>query len=271
MEKTTQKAIKETLNELNQLDFGLIAHLDSLEVKHDDIVEINELPNDEIEVITRDRTRYVVSAINDQILSSEKLPYVPRKFTTEEKNKVAEENIALIHFVLKSIHTQNIPYEELVDAGMMGYAKALDSFDLNRNVKFSTYAINCIRNEIFFFLRKEQKHLSKTISMNTVLSTDSNGNTLELIDTIDTEDESKSLEHVIENSENRRILLDALEYLKPEEKYILIYRFGLNNGEIKTQKEIAETIHMSQANVSKIQKNCLHKLRLILRDEFGNR
>ena len=35
--------------------------------------------------------------------------------------------------------------------------------------------------------------------MNTVLSTDSNGNTLELIDTIDTEDESKSLEHVIEN------------------------------------------------------------------------
>ena len=76
---------------------------------------------------------------------------------------------------------------------------------------------------------------------------------------------------MIENSENRRILLDALEYLKPEEKYILIYRFGLNNGEIKTQKEIAETIHMSQANVSKIQKNCLHKLRLILRDEFGNR
>ena len=44
MEKTTQKAIKETLNELNQLDFGLIAHLDSLEVEHDDIVEINELP-----------------------------------------------------------------------------------------------------------------------------------------------------------------------------------------------------------------------------------
>ena len=42
MEKTTQKAIKETLNELNQLDFGLIAHLDSLEVEHDDIVEIND-------------------------------------------------------------------------------------------------------------------------------------------------------------------------------------------------------------------------------------
>ena len=45
MEKTTQKAIKETLNELNQLDFGLIAHLDSLEVEHDDIVEINEAIN----------------------------------------------------------------------------------------------------------------------------------------------------------------------------------------------------------------------------------
>lgn len=269
--KTETEVLNDTLEELNNIDYGLIKHLDDLTVDYDDIVEINEIENNLIEVITCKGIKYIVSSIENKIISKEKLQtHVVEHLSAEEKEKIAEENIALIHYVLKSIHTQNIPYEELVDAGYMGYAKALDSYDKGRNVKFSTYAINCIRNEIFFFLRKEQKHLSKTISMNTILSTDNNGNTLELIDTIDAEDEAKSLEHVIENSANRRILLDALEYLKPEEKYILIYRFGLNKGEIKTQKEIAETIHMSQANVSKIQKNCLHKLRLILRKEFRN-
>jgi len=270
--KTEQDVIEDTLEELNQLNFGPIEHLDSLDIDYDDIIEINELEDNLIEVITRNQMKYIVSSTEDAVISCEKIEKKEvQHFTKEEKEIVAAENIALIHFVLKSIHTQNIPYEELVDAGMMGYAKALESFDKGRNVKFSTYAINCIRNEIFFFLRKEQKHLANTISMNTILSTDNNGNTLELIDTIDAEDEEKSLEHVIENSENRRILLDALEYLKPEEQYILIYRFGLDKGIIKTQKEIAETINMSQANVSKIQKNCLHKLRLILRKEFRNR
>lgn len=267
--KSETQVLSETLEELNNLDFGLIAHIDK--INYDDIVELNELENDVIEIVTNKNTRILVSAINNEIISKEKITdHIVEHFTKEEKEKIAEENMALIHFVLKSIHTQNIPYEELFDAGMMGYAKALDSFDKSRKVRFSTYAINCIRNEIFFFLRKEQKHMSKTISMNTVLSTDNNGNTLELIDTIDAEDEVNSLEHLVENSENRKILLEALEYLKPEEKYILIYRFGINNGEIKTQKEIAETIHMSQANVSKIQKNCLHKLRIILRKDFRN-
>ena len=64
------------------------------------------------------------------------------------------------------------------------------------------------------------------------------------------------------------MLLNALQYLKEDEQFIIIYRYGLDRGIVLTQKEIANKVGMSQANVSKIQKNCLQKLKLILRKEM---
>ena len=54
----------------------------------------------------------------------------------------------------------------------------------------------------------------------------------------------KGLEDMILEDENKKILLKAMEHLKEEERFILIYRFGLDRGIIKTQKEIADTINM---------------------------
>lgn len=192
-----------------------------------------------------------------------------QKLTEEEKNQIAEENLALIHYVIKGFNKTGIPYDELVSVAMVGYAKALSSYDKSRAVKFSTYAINCIKNEILFFLRKENKHNRNTLSLNKVLSTDKHGNQLDLEDIMhESISGFKTLEELILEEENRKIIINALKYLKEEERFILIYRFGLDNGIVKTQKDIAEIIDMSQANVSKIQKNALTKLRLILRSSI---
>ena len=51
--------------------------------------------------------------------------------------------------------------------------------------------------------------------------------------------------------ENKEILLKAIRQLKEDEQYILIYRFGLDKGIVKTQKEIAEMINMSQGMFQK--------------------
>lgn len=191
------------------------------------------------------------------------------KLTDKEKATIAEENIALVHYVINSLHNTGVSYDELVSVGLVGYAKALDNYDKSRNVKFSTYAINCIKNEILFFLRREQKHIKNDKSLNKILSVDKNGNNLQLEDVISEEElNEKSLEDLILDRENREILLKVMKHLKPEEQYILVYRFGLDRGIIKTQKEIADKIQMSQANVSKIQKNCLNKLKLILRKDI---
>lgn len=183
---------------------------------------------------------------------------------------MAEENYALAFYVVKMFQNSGIPYDELVSISIVGYSKALNAFDTERNVKFSTYAINCIKNEILFFLRKEKNHMKNSFSMNTVLSTDKNGNSLSMEETVSNIDNNeRSLEQDVVLNDDILLLRKALEYLTPKERYIITYRYGLDQGNVKTQREIAEIIGMSQANVSKIEKNILDKVKKILKDKFN--
>ena len=189
--------------------------------------------------------------------------------TAEEKDFYAEENDALVFYVVKMFQNSGVAYDELVSIAMVGYAKALNAYDTERQVKFSTYAINCIKNEILFFLRKEKNHMKNTFSMNTILSTDKNGNNLSLEETVgNTDNNEMTLEQDVMLSGDIALLRKAIDFLTDKEKYIITYRFGLDQGIVKTQREIADTIGMSQANVSKIEKNILDKIKKILKDKY---
>lgn len=189
--------------------------------------------------------------------------------TEKEKEQLAEENYSLVFYVVKMFQGSGVSYDELVSIAMVGYAKALNSYDADRNVKFSTYAINCIKNEILFFLRKERNHIRNSISMSSVLSMDKNGNSLYLEETVSNLDiEERSVEDNIILSGDIEILKKALNDLSEKERYIITYRFGLDGGIIKTQREIADAIGMSQANVSKIEKNILDKMKRILKERY---
>lgn len=266
-EDVLNESIKTEENVLAKLEEKVATELDIDIADIDDIEQID----DDICIITINGVKsFEYNEITGEMKKYKKPERVKLKLTMEEKNKIAEENLPLIHYVLKSLNNTGISYDELFSVGMVGYAKALDSYDKSRDVKFSTYAINCIKNEVLFFLRKENKHNQNTTSLNKILSVDKNGNNLQLEEIMaDERMGEKGLEDMILEDENKKILLKAMEHLKEEERFILIYRFGLDRGIIKTQKEIADTINMSQANVSKIQKNCLHKLKLILRKEMN--
>jgi RNA polymerase sporulation-specific sigma factor len=189
--------------------------------------------------------------------------------TKQEKETMAVENYSLVFYVVKMFQSSGVSYDELVSIAMVGYAKALNAFDTERNVKFSTYAINCIKNEILFFLRKERNHMKNAFSMNTVLSTDKNGNSLSMEETVSNLDNNeKSLEQDVLLNDEIGILQKSLEFLSEKERFIITYRYGLDRGIIKTQREIADTIGMSQANVSKIEKNILEKIKKILKDKY---
>lgn len=190
--------------------------------------------------------------------------------TEEEKNNLAEENYSLVFYVVKMFQNSGVPYDELVSIAIVGYAKALNAYNTDREAKFSTYAINCIRNEILFFLRKEKGHMKNSVSMNTILSMDKNGNDLSLEETVSNLDkDDSSLEEDVLLADDITILNLALEHLSPKEKYIITYRYGLDRGIIKTQKEIAIHIGMSQANVSKMEKNILDKVKKVLKEKYN--
>lgn len=188
--------------------------------------------------------------------------------TDEEKNRIAEENMQLIHYVANMFRNTRIDYDELYGAAMFGFTKALNSFDTEKGAKFSTYAVNCMKNEIRFFLRKERRQSENSVSYNLVLSTDKNGNDFELYDILVNESlDATEVSELIIQKENRVAVRRAIERLTPIEQYIIRHRYGLDGAEIKTQKQIASEINMSQANVSKIQKNCLKKIEEYLVEE----
>lgn len=187
-----------------------------------------------------------------------------------EKEICAEENMDLIHFVANKFRNTRLPYDDLYSVCMMGYTKALNAFDKNRGVKLSTFAVNCMQNEVKFYLRKEKKHTTNTISSGTVLSRDKNGNDFQLEDILSEQENENvlSIEDTYELSEDKGIILEAIDSLTDQEQYIMNSRYGLNGFQVKTQKLIAEEIDMSQANVSKIQKNCIDKIKRFVESQY---
>lgn len=185
-------------------------------------------------------------------------------FSNEEKSKVAEENLNLIHYVIRGFSNIDIEYEELESVGYIGLAKALNSFDKMKGIRFSTFAINCIMNEVLFFLRKERKHLTN-ISLSSELHFDNDGKVVTIEDTLEDEKSREfGIDYNLIQKEKQEMLLDAISVLNDEEQYIMISRYGLNGMKVKTQKQLANELNMSQANISKIQRSCLKRLRFNL-------
>lgn len=183
----------------------------------------------------------------------------------EERDEFAVKHEKLIYFTANQFKGSGIAFDEIVSIATLGFAKALNKYDRNKGVKFSTYSIRCMRNEILYFLRKEKKHMSN-LSFNKVLSTDKNGNDLSLESIL--EDSAVNIEENYIQDEHAIILRKAITELNENERYIAVYRFGLDQGIVKTQAEIAGEINMSQPNVSKIEISIKDKLREILTKKY---
>lgn len=190
--------------------------------------------------------------------------------TPEEKDLLAAKNIPLIHSIVKKFANTGIEYSELLSAGLVGYAKGLQTFMKGKNVKFSTYAYRCIKNEILYFLRREKRHKDNDISLYKPMSTDKNGNVMTVDSTISTEDMgARSVEEQIEVNETVKIMLEVIDtYLTPTEALIIKARYGVGGVKPKTQKEIADEIGMSQANVSKLEKGISDKIKKIMSSKY---
>jgi len=191
--------------------------------------------------------------------------------TPEEKDTIANENQALIFYVVKLFRSTKIPYDELVSIANLGFGKALNSYDTERKTKFSTYAISCMRNEVLLFFRKEKLRIYNDVSMDATLATDKEGKALNIEDTMSQEykEGRLSLEDDLLLNEDLDYMQKAIRHLTEREQYIITYRYGLVDGIILTQEEIARQIDMSQANVSKLEKVILGKLQTILKEQYN--
>lgn len=182
----------------------------------------------------------------------------------EARDLLIEHNLRLVVYVAKRYDTvQNGGIEDLISIGTIGLVKAVNTFKIDKNIKLATYASRCIENEILMFLRKNNK-LRHEISLDEPLNVDYDGNELLLSDIIGTESDVVLKE--IENSDQRRMFYDALKKLNRREKQILMMRYGLNDQDELTQKDVAEMMGISQSYISRLEKKVIKKLRVKLND-----
>ena len=82
----------------------------------------------------------------------------------KDKEQLISQNIGLVHFVIKRFSNRGQDMEELFQVGCVGLCKAVDGFDEELELKFSTYAVPVILGEVKRFLRDNtQVHISRGV------------------------------------------------------------------------------------------------------------
>ena len=174
------------------------------------------------------------------------------------KEQLIVHNLRLVVYIAKKFESTGIGIEDLVSIGTIGLIKAVNTFCPNKKIKLATYASRCIENEILMFLRKASQYRNE-LSIDEPLNIDYDGNELLLSDILGTDEDI--VNKGIETEAEREILRNAVSELGKREREIMEMRFGLIDGEEKTQKEVAEIIGISQSYISRLEKKIIKKLR----------
>ena len=189
----------------------------------------------------------------------------------EKKSPKAREtlivhNLRLVVYIAKKFESSGVGVEDLISIGTIGLIKAVDSFDIERNVRFATYAAKCIDNEILMLFRQDKKK-EREVSLNEPIGKDKEGNEISLKDIIG-EDSGRKQPDAVEDymfyEQIKCIYGNIKKVLAPREIEILKYRYGLFGAKECTQNELADRLGISRSYVSRIEKKALGKLRGVL-------
>lgn len=178
----------------------------------------------------------------------------------EAKKLLIEHNLRLVVYIAKKFDNTGIGVEDLISIGTIGLIKSIQTFNPNKNIKLATYASRCIENEILMYLRRNNK-TKLEVSIDEPLNVDWDGNELLLSDILGTEEDTiyKDLEEEVEH----KLLVRAINCLSSREKLIVQMRYGLSSqdGEEKTQKEVADLLGISQSYISRLEKKIMQRLK----------
>lgn len=209
-------------------------------------------------------------------------------------------NLRLVLSVVHRFSAKGDRADDMFQVGCVGLLKAIDNFDETLNVKFSTYAVPMIVGEIRRYLRdsnsirvsrsmrdiayramQAKEELSKSsfcepsveeiakkieVSVKTVtFALDAISDTVSLSDPIYSEgsdaiallDQIADNKNTDENINENLALKAAIKTLSPREKEILLMRYFVG----KTQTEVSQEIGISQAQVSRLEKNALRSIK----------
>lgn len=178
----------------------------------------------------------------------------------EARNELIERNMRLVAHVAKKYQSPEDEMEDLISIGTIGLIKAVETYKEDYGSRLATYAARCIDNELLMHFRAKKK-TSKEVSLYEPIGTDKEGNQIQLLDVVVSEDEDV-VELLEQDRKVRRLNEIIPQTLSGRELFIIINRYGLYGKRTMTQREIARKLGISRSYVSRIEKRAIEKLRL---------
>ena len=179
------------------------------------------------------------------------------------RNQLIEHNLRLVAHIIKKYYAAAGDQDDLISIGVIGLIKAIRTFDPSKNTRLATYAARCVENEIFMHFRTLRR-VSCEVSLSEPIDTDCEGNTLELMDILSSEEDM--FENLLKSDKIALLRAYLQSELDAREREIMILRYGLNERRPLTQRETAERLGISRSYVSRIEKKALAKLQEALQD-----
>lgn len=221
----------------------------------------------------------------------------------EAREEYIKGNLRLVLSVIQRFSGSNENVDDLFQIGCIGLIKAIDNFDITQNVRFSTYAVPMILGEVRRYLRDnnsirvsrslrdtaykaiyaKENLMKKNLKEPTIMeiadeigvskedityALDAIQNPVSLYEPVYSDggdplfvmDQISDKKNKEENWVEKLSLSDAMNHLSERENFIINLRFF----EGKTQMEVADEIHISQAQVSRLEKSALKTIRQYL-------
>lgn len=176
----------------------------------------------------------------------------------QAKKILIERNLRLVAHIVKKYHNTGKEMDDLISIGTIGLIKAIDTYNSEKGTKLATYAARCIENEILMSIRSSKKTCME-YSLYEPIGSDKEGNEINLLDVLGTDMEDV-IDMVDLKMETKRLYKAIEKVLKGREKTIIQLRYGLIDGEYRTQREIGNLLGISRSYVSRIESKALKKL-----------
>lgn len=203
----------------------------------------------------------------DPLTETEEAKYLElmAKGDNEARNKLIEHNLRLVAHIVKKFDYKPSEQDDLISIGTIGLIKGIDTYQVNKSVRLTTYCARCIQNEILMYYRANNKN-NKNISINESIGYDKEGNEITILDILKSDKPDFAL--ALHTKENIKLINKYIQVLNNRERDIIERRYGLGKVKEQTQKAIAKTLNISRSYVSRIEKRALIKM---LREYIKNK
>ena len=174
------------------------------------------------------------------------------------REELITHNLRLVVYIARKFDVAGAGIEDLISIGTIGLIKAVKTYSPEKNIKLATYASRCIENEILMFIRKNSQ-LKGELSLDEPLNTDWDGNELLLSDVLGSDPDMEGMN--VERDDECRMLRIVLDKLPKRDREIMYMRFGLDGQREHTQKQVADSMNISQSYISRLEKKIISMLK----------